>query len=66
MKTYPDKQPLVHFGVTNKLPLMRDCFNYYNGNEMVCKDIDDILMENDKEKKKLIASKAIETSKSLF
>jgi len=27
---YPVKQPLFHFSVNNKLPLMKDSFNYFN------------------------------------
>lgn len=53
MKSYPAKQPLVHFSVANKLPLMRDAFNYFNGKEYACNNIDDILIENPKEKNKL-------------
>ncbi len=64
MKSYPAKQPLVHFSVTNKLPLMRDCYNYLNGKEYACENIDDILVENPKEKNYLIKNK--KTTKSLF
>jgi len=50
---YPKKQPLYHFSVNNKLPLMRDCFNYYNGNDFACPNINDILKENPREEKKI-------------
>jgi hypothetical protein len=62
MKSYPIKQPLVHFSVTNKLPLMRDCYNYFNETKYTCENINDILTENPKEEKKLMKSK----TKSLF
>jgi hypothetical protein len=57
MKEYPARQPLVHFSVTNKFPLMRDCYNYFNGQNYVHENIDDILKENPREKKKLLKPK---------
>lgn len=59
MKSYPEKQPLVHFSVTNKLPLMRDCYHYFNGQKYECENVNDILKENPKEEKKIKKSKKL-------
>jgi hypothetical protein len=50
---YPKKQPLYHYSVNNKLPLMRDSYNYLNGLNCLKTNINDILMENPRELKKL-------------
>lgn len=63
---YPEKQPLYHYSVGNKLPLMRDSYNYFNNHEYVCKNINDILNENPKERNKIIKEKQIAKTKALF
>jgi hypothetical protein len=59
-KPYPQKHPLLHFNVVNKEALMTDSFNYLNRREIKYKDVNELLAETPREKKKL------KTAKSLF
>jgi len=52
-KSYPQKQPLLHFNVVNKEALMTDSFNHMNNLEMVYKTIDELLSQTPREEKKL-------------
>jgi hypothetical protein len=59
---YPKRQPLVHFNFANKEPLMNETFNYLNNRIPKHENINDLLIQYPKEKKKLEKLK----TKSLF
>jgi len=59
---YPKKQPLLHFNFANKEPLMSETFNYLNHKKLKYSNINDLLIEYPKERKKLEKVK----SKNLF
>jgi len=63
IKGYDKTQPLVHFNVTKKAPLMRACYEFLNGDSIKFSDIDDILKHNPREIKFL---KNKRKPKSLF
>jgi len=50
---WPKGQPLFHFVVTNKVPLMTEFYKALNGEEPIYKNIDDLLILNAKERSKL-------------
>jgi len=50
---WPKGQPLYHFVVTNKAPLMTEFFKAYNGEEPTYKNIDDLLLLNVKERSRI-------------
>lgn len=59
---YPKKQPLVHFNFANKEPLMSETFNYLNHKKLKYSNINNLLIQYPKEKKKIELLKV----KSLF
>ena len=62
---WPKAQPMFHFVVVNKIPLMTEFWNLYNDQEFMYSNINDLLMLNPKERSKILKEEK-ENAKHLF
>lgn len=58
--TYPKTQPLYHYNINDKVPIIQECFNFLNELEPSIVNVNDLLSINPREKSKILKNTPIE------